>query len=205
LQNHVPATETFPPLTALTGIRHAFSLRTTADTKSDNFQPHLLQSLGFPPGASAEQPHGNQVAHLTHPGIHPGVDALITNLPGLPLVIRCADCAPIFIVDPNARAIALIHSGKKGTQLNITGNTVAAMRASFGANPANCTALVGPCIGPCHYEMDIRSEIERQLSAAGIKEIHSSRICTACHLDRYFSYRAERGQTGRMFAVLALA
>src|SRR5437867_633778 len=93
--------ETFAALDALGFIRHAFTLRTAADTKSETFQSELLRSLGFDPArsASAEQTHGNAVAVLDNVGAAsaprpmPGVDALVTRIPNLPLVIRCADCA----------------------------------------------------------------------------------------------------------------
>ena len=196
--------ETFPPLTELPFIHHAFTLRTAADTKSDDFQPRLLHSHGYRHYAAAEQTHGDGVAVVTQAGNCPGVDALITGKRDLPLVIRCADCAAVFIVDRKTPAIALIHSGKKGTLLNIVGATVTALQESFGTNPADCRALISPCIGPCHYELDLWSHIAAQLQAAGIRDIHNPRTCTACHLDRYFSYRAERGQTGRMFAMLTL-
>jgi len=120
------------------------------------------------------------------------------------LVIRCADCAAVFVVDRQRPAIALIHSGKKGTLANVTGNTLATMSQRFGTNAVDCLAFISPSIGPCHYEMDIWSAIEQQLHEAGVRDVHNPRACTACHLDRYFSYRAEHGQTGRMFAVVAL-
>jgi len=184
--------ETFAPLEQFDFLTHAFSLRTD-DTKSDDFEPRLLRELGLTGYASAEQTHGNGVAVVDRPGRVPEVDALVTRQGGLPLVIRCADCAPVFLVDRRTPAIALVHSGKKGTQANVVGETLKHIAADF--------AFIGPSIGPCHYEMDLWEEIERQL--AGL-EVHNPRICTACHLDRYFSYRAEKGQTGRMFAVLAI-
>jgi copper oxidase (laccase) domain-containing protein len=172
------------------------TFRASADTRGDDFQDRVLRQLGLPGGASAEQPHGKGVAVVDRPGRVPGVDALITRQRGLPLVIRCADCAPVFLVDRATPAIALIHSGKKGTQANVAGTTVQQMQARA------CVAFIGPCIGPCHYEVDLWAGIEAQLREAGVREIHNARTCTACHLDRYFSYRAEKGQTGRMFAVL---
>lgn len=184
--------ETFAPLAQFDFLTHAFSLRTD-DTKADDFEARLLHELGFAGYASAEQPHGNGVAVVTGPGRVPGVDALITTHRGFPLVIRSADCAPVFLVDRRTPAIALIHSGKKGTQANVIGNTLKHIQADF--------AFIGPSIGPCHYELDLWTAIEKQL--AGL-EVHNPRICTACHLDRYFSYRAEKGNTGRMFAVLSL-
>ena len=199
--------ETFAPLTALPFIRHAFTLRTTADTRSDEFEERFVAAQGFAPGAyaTAEQPHGNSTA-VPGRGARrlPHVDALATCETGLPLVVRCADCAAVYVVDRHTPAIALIHSGKKGTRGNIVGNTLQRMQRKFGTRPHDCLVLISPSIGPCHYEMDIWSSIERQLHDAGLREIHNPRVCTACHLDRYFSYRAEKGKTGRMLALLAL-
>ena len=200
--------ETFAPLRQLPFITHAFTLRTTEDTKADDFEGRALAALGFSPTrfASAEQTHGNGVAVIreTTGERVPLVDALVTSTRNLPLVIRCADCAAVFLVDRRTPAIALVHSGKKGTLADIVGSTVATMQQRFGTNPADCTAFISPSIGPCHYEMDIWSDLERQLLQAGVSDVHNPRVCTACHLDRYFSYRAEKGQTGRMFAVLSL-
>jgi hypothetical protein len=193
--------ETFAPLAALPFLFHAFTQRTEADTKAGDYEQQLVRSFGYEGFARAEQPHGNGVACVTKPGSYPFVDALVTNVPGLPLLVRCADCAPVFLVDRVTRAIALVHSGKKGTLANVVGATVTAMPS----RPADLLAVIGPCIGPCHYDMDIWTPIEDQLRAAEVGEIHNVRRCTACHLDRYFSYRAEKGQTGRMFALLAIA
>jgi hypothetical protein len=206
---NVPS-ETFPPLATLPFISHAFTQRTSEDTKTDDFPQRMLQSLGFSRFATAEQTHGNGVAVVTdssgrlHPSTFPGVDALATRVVNLPLVIRCADCAGVFIVDRATPAIALIHSGKRGTLANVVGNTMTTMRETFDTDPRQCVAVISPSIGPCHYEMDIWSGVEGQLREAGVLEVHNPHICTACQIDRYFSYRAEHGHTGRMFAVLAL-
>ena len=200
--------ETFAPLRQFPFITHGFTLRTTEDTKADDFEGRALAALGFSPThfASAEQTHGNGVAVILEATGKraPLVDALVTSTRNLPLVIRCADCAAVFLVDPRTPAIALIHSGKKGTLANIVGNTVSTMREKFGTNPADCASFISPSIGPCHYEMDVWTGLEQQLRQAGVSEVHNPRVCTACHLDRYFSYRAEKGRTGRMLAVLAL-
>jgi copper oxidase (laccase) domain-containing protein len=200
--------ETFAPLSRVPFIAHAFTLRTSDDTKAEDFEARTLTTLGFPSSrsVSAEQTHGNGVGVVfeTTGERVPMVDALVTTVKGLPLVIRCADCAAVFIVDRHTPAIGLVHSGKKGTLANIVGNTLAVMKQRFGTDPGDCLSLISPSIGPCHYEMDIWSGIEGQLRTAGVHEIHNPRICTACHLNRYFSYRAEKGRTGRMLAVLSL-
>jgi polyphenol oxidase len=200
--------ETFAPLRQIPFVTHAFTLRTSEDTRTDEFEAQAVAALSFRPGrfASAEQTHGNGVAVVfdTTGERVPMVDGLATSTKDLPLVIRCADCAAVFIVDERRPAIALVHSGKKGTLANIVGNTLATMRERFDTHPADCLAFIGPSIGPCHYEMDLWSSIEQQLRDEKVREVHNPRVCTACHLDRYFSYRAEKGQTGRMIAVLAL-
>lgn len=198
--------ETFAPLEQLDFITHAFTLRCDEDTRSDDYERRLVESFGFSEWARAGQPHAAEVAVVVAavPGGIPGVDSLITREPGLPLLVRCADCAAVYIVDRATPAIALIHSGKQGTRLNIVANTLSAMHRHLGTQAHDCLAFISPCIGPCHYEMDLWSGIERQLRDAGLTEIHNPRICTACRLDRYFSYRAERGKTGRMLALLAL-
>ena len=197
--------ETFAPLGQFDFVAHAFTLRTEEDTKSEEFEGRVLQSLGFSASASAEQPHGAGVAVVQAPASRiPAVDALATCRRNLALVIRCADCAAVFVVDRATPAIALIHSGKKGTQANIVGNAIDTMHREFATVGRDCIAFISPSIGPCHYEMDIWTGVEAQLRDAGVREIHNPRTCTACHLDRYFSYRAEKGNTGRMFALLSL-
>ena len=196
--------ETFAALRELPHVFHAFTTRTSADTKADGYEPLVAGNFGYRHFARAEQTHGNGVALVTGPTAVPAVDALITSVPGLLLMVRCADCAPVFLVDKTQPAIGLIHSGKKGTLANVVGNTVAAMQQEFGTAPGNLRAFVGPSIGPCHYDMDIWLPLETQLRATGITDLHLPRTCTACHLDRYYSYRAEQGRTGRHFALLAL-
>jgi copper oxidase (laccase) domain-containing protein len=63
---------------------------------------------------------------------------------------------------------------------------------------------LSPCIRPPHYEVDFAAEIIRQCRSIGIKEIHDSGVCTACDLGRCYSYRAEKGKTGRMLAMIGL-
>jgi copper oxidase (laccase) domain-containing protein len=63
---------------------------------------------------------------------------------------------------------------------------------------------LGPCIRPPHYEIDFAAEIGRQAARAGVVNFYDCGICTASNLPRYYSYRAEKGKTGRMWAVLML-
>lgn len=213
-----PTTLFFPALDELGFVTHAFTFRVASadgdlkgavhQTAIREYHERVLQSLGFSRRqlAVCEQVHGNRVAAVNERPDLPvaKVDGLVTNQRGLPLGIYAADCSAVFIVDRKTPAIALLHSGKLGTQLNITGEALELMEKSFGTNPADCLAVLSPSIGPCHYEMDIWWAIELQLRTAGVREIVNPRICTACHVDQFYSYRAEKGKTGRLLAVLAL-
>jgi Uncharacterized conserved protein len=120
---------------------------------------------------------------------------------GIVLGVYVADCCAVYIVDPKTPAIGLVHSGRKGTELDIVTNAIGQMMERFGSDPANIIVQLSPCIRPPHYEVDFAAEIVRQCRACGVKEIHDSGVCTACDLDRYYSYRAEKGKTGRMLAL----
>jgi copper oxidase (laccase) domain-containing protein len=210
----LPAHETFPALDPLP-VRHAFlhripgldvnAERAAAMERLARVHSEARAALGFPEAfASAEQVHGNGVALVSGPGCAPGADALVTDRLDLCLGIYVADCAPVFIVDPVRRAIGLVHSGKKGTELAIARETIVAMQRFFGSTPGDLVVQIGPCIRPPHYEVDFASEIARQCQQSGVVAVHDCRANTAAHPLRYYSYRIERGRTGRLLALLAL-
>jgi copper oxidase (laccase) domain-containing protein len=157
----------------------------------------------------AEQVHGNRISVIRTPSgekslTHPGVDGLVTDLPNQLLAIYVADCAAIYLVDPVKRAAALLHSGRKGTEGNILGQAVATMKSEYGTSAENLVCLVSPCIRPPNYEVDIASLIHEQATALGIGKFHDSRENTAADLTRHYSYRMEKGKTGRMLALLCI-
>ena len=160
------------------------------------------------PLLTAEQVHGNQIAIVDLPiesdKLFIGCDGFITNQKNVALGIHVADCCAVYIVDPTTSAIGLVHSGRKGTELDIAGSSIDRMREKFGSNPADLIVQLSPCIRPPHYETDFAAKIVEQCRARGVKKIHDSGVCTACHPDRYYSYRAEKGKTGRMLALLGL-
>lgn len=211
--------EFFPALEALGIVRHGFIVRLPGiDVATDRAEAlgrlgllhrDLRQELGLAgkPFMTAEQVHGEQVAVIDSPPdgdrCFDGVDGLITNQTGVSLGIYVADCGAVFLVDPVRRGLGLVHSGKKGTELNIVGNAIQQMHAHFGSEPRDLVVQLGPCIRPPHYEIDFAAEIVRQARTAGVQQVHDAGRCTACDLERYYSYRAEKGQTGRMLALLA--
>ncbi len=100
--------------------------------------------------------HGADVARVTQADNGAWVehvDGLITDQPGCVLSMNFADCAPIFLYDPRHRAIGLGHAGWRGAVADLPGALVRAMTAHFGSDPADLVAAVGPCIGPCCYEV----------------------------------------------------
>jgi len=199
--------ETFPAL-QLSGLRHGFSTRGSVPLQVDSEINAAYVAAGFPmlDAVHAEQPHGNRVQVVYTPlGIRvPDVDALATSVPRMPLVVRVADCGPVYFYDPARQVIALAHSGRRGTEGNIVAATISCLRDTFDTNPENLIVQLGPCIRPPYYEVDFAAEIQRQAHACGVRHYHDCGVCTASHLDRYYSYRAEKGKTGRMWAVLML-
>jgi len=200
--------ETFSALN-LAGVRHGFSLRGAGPLET--LETELNQSFtaaGFPmvDAVHAEQPHGNRATAVYTPlGIRvPEVDALATSVPKMPLVVRVADCGPVYFYDPTQRVIAVAHSGRKGTEGNIVRETIACLKSTYDTQAENLIVQLGPCIRPPHYEIDFAAEIGRQARACGVRHYHDCGVCTASHLDRYYSYRAEKGKTGRMWAVFML-
>jgi copper oxidase (laccase) domain-containing protein len=154
----------------------------------------------------AEQVHGNSVAVVTVDSAAKSkqVDALITRDPEVLLGITVADCCAVFLVDPEQCAIGLVHSGKKGTELNIVDAAVQKMATEFGTEPADLVAQLSPCIRPPDYEVDFAADIVRNLKRSGVSSVFDSQENTAADLERYYSYRKEKGRTGRMLALLAL-
>jgi purine-nucleoside/S-methyl-5'-thioadenosine phosphorylase / adenosine deaminase len=154
----------------------------------------------------AEQVHGSGVARVDAPSSvpAPGTDALITSRPQLCLGIYVADCAAVYLIDKKTASIGLIHAGKKGAQLGVVKSVIAAMEEQFGTNPRNLVMQISPCIRPPHYEVDFAAQIVCQAREAGVGAIFDCDTCTACHPDLYYSYRREKGSTGRLLALAAI-
>lgn len=111
-----------------------------------------------------EQVHGTAVAAVgrqdagrgstkdSHPV--PGVDALVTNQPGITLTVLSADCVPILFFDPVAKVIGAAHSGWKGTVGHIAREVLDVMQRSFGSSVADVDVWLGPSVRRCCYEVN---------------------------------------------------
>lgn len=212
--------EQFPALSAVGIYRHVFTQR-IPDIDVSNDKAEVLKRLDAThreirraigvsdwPLITAQQIHGNKIAVVDTPlktdKEFPACDGIITNQRGVALGVYVADCCAVYIVDPNTPAIGLVHSGRKGTELGVVTNAIAQMTEQFGSKPGDLIVQLSPCIRPPHYEIDFAAEIIDQCRSQGVKEIHDLGVCTACHVDLYYSYRAEKGRTGRMLALLGL-
>lgn len=129
----------------------------------------------------AHQVHGDRVAvvrsaALTREDLD-GFDALITDMPGVAVGARTADCIPVLMYDPARRAVAAVHSGWKGTVLKIAAKTLAAMSGEFGTRPADILAVIGPGIGPDSFQVGpevARAFLDAGFPEAGLSGIYSS-------------------------------
>ena len=92
-------------------------------------------------------------------------DGLVSKTPKIYLCVQLADCVPILMYDPVMHVIAAVHAGWKGTLRKIAEVAVKTMMHTFGSNPADIIAGIGPSNGPCCYEVgeDVKSEAERSL------------------------------------------
>lgn len=196
----------FPELTHR-GLRHFFTLRESGFSDSVGL-PQRLQAEGLPSDlVTAEQVHGAAVAKVsgTDAGkMIPQTDALITRTTGLALIVRVADCGPVWLHCRKTGSIGLVHSGRKGTERGIVPAAIRKMMEEFGADPDQMLALLGPCIRPPHYEVDFAAEIRRQLRHEKVSEIVDCGLCTARDPARFYSYRRDKGKTGRHYAAVSL-
>lgn len=155
----------------------------------------------------------------------PGIDILITDLPGIGLLIKQADCQAVILYDPVRQVVANVHCGWRGNVQNVLGQAVQQLKQTFGCRPEDLIAAISPSLGPCcaefvnyrqewpaafwSYRQGFFFDLWRlsvdQLQAAGIpaEQILVAGICSRCAAADFFSYRRER-LCGRNGTVVAL-
>ncbi len=219
-------TEALPfldPINSIPGIRAAWigridDLEITGDRADamDLLRPIHEQAIQNFAGSTAnwwraEQVHGTRVAIVPNAStilapdglpVVPDVDGLVTDQPGIVLAIYIADCGPIWLADRETGAIGLLHSGKKGTEGNILATGLQTMAENYGTQPENVTVVLGPCIRPPHYDIDFAAEIGKQAKRAQVAAFHDLGENTGADLAKHYSYRVEKGKTGRMMALI---
>ncbi len=155
-------------------------------------------------------------------------DALVSDRAGVAVGVKTADCVPILLVDSTHRVVAAVHAGWRGSAENIAAATVAELAARWNTGPENLRAAIGPSIGGCCYEvgadvarrfekwqpglgaadgpvrLDLRAINETQLRAVGVRNIWKSTECTFCLSGKFYSFRRERDQAGRMISFIGI-
>lgn len=213
-----PLWMSFPALSSLPGFAHRFTLRhPEIDVDAERgvvvrrlwvWHRRQAEELGFSEGALCipEQIHGARVVTVDGPQAESfeGCDGMICNRPGLVIGIYVADCCAVYLADARTGAFGVVHSGKKGSELGIVRNAIEAMQNRFGSDPADIVVQLSPCIRPPAYEVDFAAMIRQQAMDAGVSpgQIHDTGECTSSDLQRFYSYRMEKGRTGRMLALL---
>ena len=162
-----------------------------------------------------------------------GCDGLVTNEPEVVLTVFSADCTPVLLYDPVAKAVGAVHAGWRGTAAAIVAKAVERMAAEFGSKPENIRAAIGPCISQCCFETD-RDVPEAMLNAfgdaakeairetgikyyvnlkalnalaltrAGVRQIDIATECTACEPNRFWSHRRVGNARGSLAAMILL-
>lgn len=163
----------------------------------------------------------------------PQADIIMTDNAKVTLFMRYADCVPLLFHDLKKGVVALAHAGWLGTLRGVGKTVIKTMQDRYRTDPRDVRAAIGPAIGPDHYEIgaEVARQVratygqraeslleprgERfhlnlwqanrlQLEDAGVLQVETANICTACHLEDWFSHRAEKGKTGRFGALIGL-
>ena len=151
-----------------------------------------------------------------------GADGALVTVPGVLALLCFADCTPIIAVSP-AGSFAVAHGGWRGCAGGIGGAAVHRLAEADGVAPDEVNVYIGPHIGPCCFEVgdevaarfrdefgsecvtadgrhvSMEAALRVDLARAGVapERIAAAGVCTQCHPDRYFSYRASGGVCGR--------
>jgi len=194
------------------------------DEEADDWKAPPQAILGF------EQPLVEAMIGTTG---RPQVDAMTTATIGRHLVVTCADCLAVYVLDPETPAIGLAHAGWRGTVLGAGVSALRTLTDAFGTRPQDVQAAIGPSIGPQRYQvgeevvaavaeafggtdglvqraddgsayLDLWAANELALQRAGVTQIEVAGLCTATRTDEFYSHRAERGRTGRFGVIAAL-
>jgi polyphenol oxidase len=213
------------------GLNLSFSVGDVADHVSQN-RALVRQTMELEELISVGQVHGNNTLILTDKkkvaSVREvrGIDILITDIVGLGLLIKQADCQAVALYDPEKRVIANVHCGWRGNVHNVIGQAVRQLQEVFGSRPEAIQAGISPSLGPCcaefiNFKQEIPEELwsyrvrptffdlwrlsYEQLQNAGLKPEHIqlAGICSRCQGKDFFSFRREK-VTGRNGTVLAL-
>lgn len=212
-----------------TGAFHSLNLGGSQDNPehiAEN-RRRALEDLGLSASnlSTLKQVHGNKVCMGSH--IPQEGDALVTSIKGIALAVSIADCYPVLFSEPASGIIGAAHAGWRGTQAKIVQNTIQSM-VKLGAQPENIQVAIGQGISQEHFE--VGSEVIEQFRSAGFPESCWEKdhidlvkcnlfvlkqnnilekniwIMNRCTFEPdFFSYRRDKGVTGRMWGLICMS
>lgn len=243
-------------LLAERGVRHGFSTRIGGVSVGPFATLNAAVAPGDEPDAVAEnlrrfagalavdaerlfqvsQVHGAEVRVIAPEDerlsvVEERADGLVTWDARSAVGIRVADCVPVLVHDQRQNGVAALHAGWRGIVSGVVQVGVSHL-ARRAVTPAGMVAAIGPCIGPCCFEVgeevadallmavpddaivdrsrskphvDLRLAVRRQLNALGIVDEHIEDVpgCTRCDAERFFSHRRDGARSGRLIAAIA--
>ncbi|HSC56723.1 MAG TPA: peptidoglycan editing factor PgeF [Nitrospira sp.] len=141
------------------GVRHFFGTRHHAPAYETGVPVLNSDVRGYAWTLSVRQVHGTDALVVDRPvtgfdRFEGGWDALITDQPGVTVVVRTADCVPVLLYDRRRRAVASVHAGWRGAVAGIVSKTIELMVSRFAIEPHDLRVSIGPSAGPCCYEVD---------------------------------------------------
>lgn len=214
---------TLPALTAIPWLRHMVTTRnatlpvggdmsfTTGAACPDGIRAnrlHALATIGRTPDQAVMSGlvHGTDVRPvnwrdagrgLTTPAtVIPQTDGMMTNAPGLTLMMCFADCVPLIVVDTKERVIGLAHAGWRGTLAGMGGQLIAAMGQAYGCRPETMMAVLGPSIGPRVYAVGPEVVAAFALAYPEDHLIHADNVQPLAHLDLWEANAAQFRRAG---------
>jgi len=210
-------------------VNHAFGIKGESTGNKINTLGDFVKSFGLFPEfiSEVDQIHSSKVFIVSKPGIAGRGDGLVTNKKGLILAVKTADCAPALFCDTKKRVIGAVHIGWRGIVKGIIEKFADVVVKEFGSKMDEIFCAVGPFIRECCYEigddiigyfkhyyqlengkifLNMEEEIKDRLLRVGIPvdNIEFLKHCTACDPEKFFSYRRDRGKTGRMYSIIMI-
>jgi YfiH family protein len=198
----------------------------------ESFEHAFGTARADPPGAwrTLRQRHTCRVLDAAEAGGEDVGDGLATDRPELWLAVKTADCIPLLLADPVAKAAAAVHAGWRGVAGGIAGVAVRTLGLRFGCRPENLRAALGPSIRSCCFEVGpevaqrfktvfpertdlerrafigLAEAVRRQLAGEGVpaRWIATEAPCTQCGGEEFHSWRRARRAEARMHSAIRL-
>ncbi len=226
-------TQRNPEYRLKSALIEGYNLGIFTEEKEENLAINLailssLTKTGEHNMAITRQVHSNRVAEVEEGGLYEEVDALVCNKTDILLSIQVADCAAILLGDPEHQVIGAAHAGWRGAVQGILSNLLEKM-SEKGAKPESTYAYISPCISLESFEVgdevadqfpdevvdrksfkkphvDLKAYLTNQLFDFGMKEgqIEVDASCTMKNERRFYSYRRDGKQAGRMMGLIKL-